>query len=184
MIILNLLPPEKKLKLIAELNVAQLKKVLMIIVLGAAVGIGVTGAGRWYLGLELQRLNDQVTAAQQLVQSNGQDLNSLVDKINGTVKSLQAMQSSHIRWSDIVSQTLATTSPNIQVSSLSFNAKDGTFKLDGVAKSRNDLLSMKDQLEALPFLEAIDSPISNLIKKQDIPFTLSGTVVLDVEAQP
>ena len=63
----------------------------------------------------------------------------------------------------------------VHVTSVSFTrglSKLGTVSISGTAKNRQGLASFRDALEAEKDFIRVDLPISNLIKDQDIPFTI------------
>lgn len=73
-------------------------------------------------------------------------------------------------------QTIETIAgPDIAVIDTEYTKGDVTdaLSVSGQATTRQALVSFRDQLEANPQFEAVDLPISNLIKDRDILFTIT-----------
>ena len=52
-------------------------------------------------------------------------------------------------------------------------------KMEGVAHDRQHLLTLQSQFEALDMLSELHLPLSNLLQKNDIQFTLTAQLILD-----
>ncbi len=52
----------------------------------------------------------------------------------------------------------------------------GTIVITGVAASRNDLLKLVAAYQAEPIFARVDSPVENLVKDKDAPFTITLTL--------
>lgn len=175
MIILNLLSPDKKKNLAAEVGFSQVKKALLILIISCITGISMTVAVRVLLTHELHTIESDISSATESLTTNGDDTAEIIiKKINDKGTQLTQIQSSYVSWSSLLYQLGQTPNNNIQLKSLQFNQDDGTFDVQGYAKTRDDLLVFKEALEQLPFLQNINSPISNLIKKEDITFQFTG----------
>ncbi len=175
MIILNLLPPEKKKDLATEVSFSQVRKGLVILLFSCVFCICLTVAVRVLLIQELQSIeNDIENLTESLATQGNETVEEIIKKINNKGLQLTKTQESYIEWSDTLYQLGQTPNSNIQIKSIQINRDDETFDIQGFAKNRDDLLDFKELLERLNFLENINSPISNLIKKEDITFQLTG----------
>ena len=76
-----------------------------------------------------------------------------------------------------VATLLATVSSRIpdgnRLTVLEVRIPKKTIFLKGYSNTRSDLLALRDALEDIPEIERIEMPISNLLSKTDIEFTLT-----------
>ncbi len=161
-----------------EVRFSRLKKSLLVIAICCLVAIIITIGTRFWLSDELKKLNNDIDEAKQSLTSASDDnRDEIINKINDKILYLSNIQSGYTKWSEILAQVGMTVSDNIQLKNMQFDSQAQVFKIEGYAMTRDDLLAFKNSLEELPFLSQIASPISNLIKKEDVSFTLSGVFI-------
>lgn len=76
-------------------------------------------------------------------------------------------------WSNTVDEIRSRVTTGIVVNNFSVSKPSEPIKLSGVAKTRSNLNDFKKSLEESPMFITLDIPLSNLGKKEDIPFTAS-----------
>lgn len=89
---------------------------------------------------------------------------------NLLVQTINNIHSEHIYWLNFFQQLSKILPNNNYVTDLS--TKDFTVFFVGKAKTRNDLLDLKNKLEAEPCFKKVNVPLSNLVVKEDIDFQI------------
>ncbi|MDD5566874.1 MAG: hypothetical protein PHH01_01640 [Patescibacteria group bacterium] len=176
MIILNLLPPDKKILLASEHNLLQIKRAAMIFLGCGLLVVGLALSCRILLSGELNKLDEEINQIKQSSENTGNTAGDLIKRIALKSNVIAEAQKNFIPWSSVLSLIGQSAGQNIQLKTCSFDAEKETFQIQGQAKTRNDLLNFKTSLEKLTFLENLNAPITNLIQKEDISFQFSGTL--------
>lgn len=100
-----------------------------------------------------------------------------VEKINNTIKTVADIQQDFVPWSNLIIDLSQLVPPDVNLRQVSIIQKNNTLKLSGYAATRSAFLEFKDNLTESPIFTTVDSPISNLLKQEDIQFTLD--IILD-----
>lgn len=95
-------------------------------------------------------------------------LNALIGETAPIVRTLPL-------WSPVIKEAAARVTTGITITSFSVG-EPGQITMVGVAKSRGVLNDFKRSLETSPLFANITLPISNLEKREDIPFSVSFTL--------
>ncbi len=95
-------------------------------------------------------------------------LNALISETAPIVRTLPI-------WSPVVKEAAARVTTGIIITNFSVG-EPGQVTMVGVAKSRGALNDFKRSLESSPLFTNITLPISNLEKREDIPFSVSFTL--------
>jgi hypothetical protein len=91
--------------------------------------------------------------------------------------SLLPVNSQNLNFSDVLDQILSKKETGIYLRDFSFSGggnKDGfgTVTLRGTAATRSLLVSFTEALRKEPLFLSVDSPVSNLLKEQNLDFSL------------
>lgn len=75
---------------------------------------------------------------------------------------------------ELLSKTLSHRNQAVRITDIRYAEGDKTLQIElaGFALSRQSLLQFLEEFKNDPTFSVIDSPISNLIKERDVPFTL------------
>ncbi|MBI4709363.1 MAG: PilN domain-containing protein, partial [Candidatus Portnoybacteria bacterium] len=73
------------------------------------------------------------------------------------------------RYSSMIEELASLASGGIKFKELSFNKNE--VSLEGLALTRAELLAFKEALEESPDFESVESPLSNLLKQNNIDFS-------------
>lgn len=179
MISLNLLSPEKKKKLKEKEIFYLLKNVAFLVAIFLFFNAGILLATKFYLEDKLRTITqdvDQATAV--LPNAQGAPINTTIQEINGKIDYLTTIQQDYIKWSAYLADLTALIPQNIKLSGIRLNKENNEIEITGRAVSRNDFLSLKSNLDGSKILNDIISPISNLIKKENVDFTITASLVL------
>jgi len=174
MIKLNLLPPKEKEKLELD-NLNQLIFFLAIRIAIFLLIFTLLLITTYYclsiLLKEQKRLieiNKNDIKIQQLVkiEENIKNVNQQLGKIHLKQKEL-------VVWTPILEELAKITHSGVYLSNFSYNLSINKINLSGWAESRDKLINFKNSLEESAFFVNLESPLSNLIKQNDINFSFT-----------
>jgi hypothetical protein len=174
MIILNLLPTEKKHSIAVEQSHRILRSLSAVFLSSLILGVATMFAANWYIGYEIKSTDAQIASTKQVLSSRGGDSNTQIETLNEQIKQLLLIQKKHIIWPMVLSQLTDASVTGITLKSVNFDATTSTFALTGIALTRQDLVNYKAKIDALQVLSNIDSPLSDIIQRENINFQLKG----------
>ncbi|MFA5961142.1 MAG: PilN domain-containing protein [Parcubacteria group bacterium] len=91
-------------------------------------------------------------------------------EINAKLTKISAISSGQLYWSNFFLMLNRATPHSIEIIGLS--TKDFSVHLMGKAKTRDDLLSFRDNLSKEECFENVNLPLSDLVSKEDIAFQI------------
>ena len=175
MIILNLLPPqEKKVILIDQIyrrtilfgSGALLSLIIFAILLALSL---IT------INIKVKNAENELKTTQAKLKIEGfENLQKKIKQINTQIGDINNIQANYIYYSLAIKKIIEIMPDLIQLQSLSL--KQGRFDLDGFAPNRDTVLLLKQALEKSPNFTNIESPITNLLKSNNISFRFSFDV--------
>lgn len=168
-ILINLMPPEKK-KLINHIYLVLYSRFLIEIILlyGLIVAISLVAANQILLS-NLSPIKARTTDIEPVYSQ----INKEIQKVNKDLKNIDEAQNSFFTWTPYLAETLKTLPTGIFLNGLDFNKENKNLIVQGVAKTRADLLILKDNLTKLPWVKKLDLPASTLTAKENINFIIN-----------
>ena len=180
MINLNLIPPEKKTKLKEEKVIFLLKTIAFTLVIFFGLFLGLLYGTRILLDQRLTKINNEISSLESTTANGNQStFSSLIKEINEKIVIIKNIQSNYIKWSAYLAEFSPLIPVNISLNEITINQETCKIQIRGIASFRDDFLILKSNLENSLILDSIESPISNLIKQENINFDLSATMVLE-----
>ena len=165
---LNLLSPEKRKYLRRLVYFQFIKNALISVVFVFCIsGITLLG-GQWVL----QEYANDISTGFTLTIGLHDNKNEQIREVNEVIKNIDALQKTHQLWSPLITD-FANSIPNeVSVNSVIFDKEK--IILSGLARTRDDLLKMQADLNALDFVERTDIPLSQLTEKENISFSITS----------
>ena len=169
MIELNLLPRAikkqitKKTQYVAMVNNALILTAIFLIVSGLML------ASQKYMAYEVNMVNKN---NEQMTQPSG------IEEINNLMSEASTVQKDFVKWSKILNNFLALLPAGNTIQSINLDRGQAIMTMSGRAKTRNDFLQLKANLENSQILSGIESPISNLLHRTDVDFTIQAKLNL------
>lgn len=99
-------------------------------------------------------------------------MNSLIRSANTKLTTLNSIEKEFTPWSENLISFAKLVPKNVSIASFTVDKESRSVTLNGVAVSREDLLSFTKSLTESGLFEEIESPISNLLSKTDLAFNL------------
>ncbi|MFA5021460.1 MAG: hypothetical protein WC508_00050 [Patescibacteria group bacterium] len=176
MISLNLIPPQKK----EELNLRQFYiviKNLTIIFLLFTIFIAVV---LMIAKITLQNNFNEVVANSTLTTKYGRILNTDIENFNKQLSLVNKIQGSYFSWTSFMNKFILIIPDNVSLYNLNIeSSEENQIIINGFAKTRDNLLKFKSNLESFSLLSDIDIPLDYLLKKENIDFQVEGKINLD-----
>lgn len=167
---LNLLSPTQKDYLKYERAYLQIRTVMWLLLTFTVIISALLLIAR----IMLQDNYATVLTTTTLVNDKNKSIDRDIADFNKNLHDVEAIQKDFIKWSTIIIDINKSIPPNIEVSYINFEQKSRLFNLNGKALKRDDYLTLKANLESLPYFEEISSPLTNLLLKENVQFEFTG----------
>ncbi len=166
---LNLLLPEKRKTLRFMVNMQYGLTILQFVVIALCL-IGITLlVSQSILDVHIGTISkNYISPTTQLTETD-----KTIRAINADIKTIQSIQSDALVVTPILHELFSIIPSSVQLKTFSFNPKERTLALSGVARDRESLLALQSSLESLSYIESIDIPIALLLQKEFIPFSFT-----------
>ncbi len=125
-----------------------------------------------YLGKNL----DDLVGSSYISANLTKEIKTKVTNINTKLRQISEIQKDYYEFSKPLLGLGQLIPNNIQITSLNLNKNNMQFFLKGISKTREDLLSLQNNLETSSLFGDIKFPLSNLLVKENINFEFSGTL--------
>jgi len=101
-----------------------------------------------------------------------------IAEINQILDQVHRKQKETISWTLILEEMSEITPKGIYLTNFSYDKNSNTIHLIGWAEERKDVLFMEKLLEESPLFEQVNSPLSNLLKQEEINFSFNFKPVI------
>ena len=166
MIRLNLLSPLNKKRTEEKLLYISIKNLLGTLLIFAVFSAIILLSAKVILANNFQTIIEQTTL---IVKEYG-GVNQKIKEINQKINTVGKTQEKFTAWSDILSKISNLIPENTTVTVLTLSRPDGRIILKGTAKTRDDLLGLKSNLENSELFSLVKIPFSNLLTRENIDF--------------
>ncbi|MEA3272520.1 MAG: PilN domain-containing protein [Patescibacteria group bacterium] len=172
MITLNLLSPQKKKGAEEKILYATIKNVLAVFLIFFVFIAVILLGSKLLLAHSFETVVEQTT----LITKEYGGVNQQIRQINDKLENISNTQKEFVAWSSHLAELNDLIPENIQISVIVLRLGEGNTVVKGYAKTRNDLLLLKSNLENSALFEQVKLPFSNLLKRNDIDFEFQLTL--------
>ena len=129
----------------------------------------------WSFVLTMQNnYNRQISSFSLLPASdNNSILREKADSFNSLIGQMTTLINKEPYWSKVLEETKNKIVSGIIVNNLSLPSAEGIFSITGTADNRESLNQLKKSFASSALFDNVDIPLTNLGKKNDIPFSMS-----------
>lgn len=169
MLHLNLLPAEIKQETETKRIYSLTKRIFGVLILLTVA------ASIIFVGAKIFVINDFKKFAredQPAKKTDNQDYAAKIKAINEELAAVTQIQKEFTPYSGLVADITGRVPSGISLSLLKIDGAEKTVRMSGRAKTRSDLLSLKENLIASPILLDVDLPVQNILEKENINFDL------------
>ncbi len=169
---LNLLPPSKKQKTEILIKFIFSKRLLELVIFISAITATIL-IWSWFVLLE-----GFIDIASNTTTLNAQYLNynQEIKQINKNIKDITDASSNHMVMGPKLSEIFSNLPADIKLTELHINRVNKTIILNGMAKTRDDLLNYQEELTKISWIDKPETPISKLFQKENITFEFSTKI--------
>jgi len=139
-----------------------------VLIIGVALSVA-----EYALEENFQVVTEQTT----FINKNVTGFNKDIDKANKKLEKIDKVQKEYIAWSPLLMEIANAVPSGVRVESLIIDKKESSLKIKGQANTRDNFLITKSNLEKIFFISKVESPITNLLAKENVSFDL--TITLD-----
>ena len=122
---------------------------------------------------EVEKTRSTMTGSENITLSN--DIKNFTTKLNY----IDGVQKKYTKWSDLLADFNKLVPTGITLSSLSFDKVTTQVLINGKAVLRDNLVDFENNLKGASFLKELESPISNILKREDIDFNFTAKLNLE-----
>ncbi len=176
---LNLLPKERKQQLRRHLLARSGFTVLLlftVVSLGISLALFVASS-ILATALRTQQQKTQQTVANTL-QQQGELPQEKIRQLNALISRVTAIQKTHTAVIPLVNMLTELIPDGITVATLDIDPQKLTVGMAGTAATRQTLLSLENNFSSSENLKNVTNPVSNLLQRENIPFTINATMIL------
>lgn len=167
---INLLPPSKKGLLEKLIKFIFFREMLEIVLLVAAF-LSVILLWSWFA---LQNQFNDLSQSAMLVNREYSHYNQDIRKLNILVKQFNSANKGYTPLSPKLLEIITKLPADIKLNSLFINRKANTMTISGIAKTREALLAYQASLKDYSWLEAVQTPTSQLFQKDNVNFEIKA----------
>lgn len=172
MIRLNIIPDIIKKQMKAIDLLVGVKDIFFLLLIGVAI----TATALSFTKFILQRHFNNTINNNFLHASLGAYSFREVNEFNNEIKTALLIQREYKEWTSLLIRIANLGNDEVSFSSLKL-ATNNVIKIEGTAKNRESLITLKESLEDSDLFEKFDIPLEVLLQKKEIPFSLDLTLV-------
>ncbi|MFH1597635.1 MAG: PilN domain-containing protein [Patescibacteria group bacterium] len=173
MINLNILPPHKKLALARERTLFITRKIIIYTIIVLFFSLTFLWGNNLLIEERVADIEQQIEASQQITKSGtSTTLDQKISQYNQRAIEVYKLFKATEKWSEVVSQFTKNVPDGIQFTYWSLQKAGRAVELSGYARTRDDLVLFKDNLQSNPIYTNIEIPISSFLKKTDLDFRI------------
>lgn len=174
MLLLNLLPPEKREKAKYRVFYMTAPRIFLWFFLGCVVLLISLKATQKIL----EKRFEDIIEKEKLIKQSSFDLSFKVQQFNKRLKKFKDIQNEFYPWSENIYKILADVPESgITISSVDINRTDKKVTISGVADIRDDFLKFKKMLESNGMIDDVNSPFGNILSSGPVNFSISAVLV-------
>jgi len=163
MIIINLLSPGQKKDLKIKRIYTAIKELVMLVLLFTLIIAILLLISKYVLDNQLAKLIEK----------------NALSSLNFKIEIVSRLQKDFKKWSDFLMAFSNITPPNISYNLIKIQYENASIELRGVAKNRDDLIKLKDNLNNFNLLLNVNLPLKNLLAKENNEFIITANLALD-----
>jgi len=177
---LNLVPPSEILNNLAEYRRRRLVTAGIFCLVVILAAILVTASLFLIVKARQAPLKQQLASANSYLQdSEWRAVTIVIDLVKKQLRRLDGLTDIEQGFTPALGVISEKRNGDIRLEAISYERREGelaTLRISGVAASRQALLRFVDALRTDSFFAAVESPVTNLIKVQNVDFTLTLTL--------
>ena len=111
------------------------------------------------------------------IQQN-RDVINKINMINSKIDTIDKIQKDFKSWSSFLVDFTNLTPDNISYDLIKISYNEASIEIHGVARNRDDLIKLKDNLTNSNIFENVNLPLQSLLAKENNNFTITAKIIL------
>lgn len=174
MLSLNLMSPKQREAIRTRVLFSFIERVVTSII-GALL---IFGAALFLISSHMTNRLAELTD-RQILSSGYVTTNRDIKVFNGKLRRIETIQGEVVPITLLLTDIVERTPDGIDISLLELNVSLETLKINGQSALRDDVLDFEAALLDSPYIAELEAPISNLLRKTDVPFQFLATPNLE-----
>ncbi len=171
MIKLNLLPTSKKEELKFQFIRAKLLSLFLIVFLGILTLIFFLIGAEVFLSYHLSDIKEQIKNREAAADTSPlQEIKEGVNNLNKKIVALDKIQKEQVRWSEVLVSLSREIPLDLRLKELALKRESKSVFIKGEARSRDAVLTLENNLKQSEIFGQVESPLSNIITKENVIF--------------
>ena len=166
MLTLNLISQELRQEIKSRHIYSLLKKINYILVIVSIIIAIILLTAKIILSNNFNNVVAQTT----LVANNSKGYTDKVRGINYKINSAAQIQNDNIEWTYLIEHIAQNIPENTSITLVKIDKNKGIINISGLADTRDSYLKIKDNFIHSKIFDNVESPIKNLLLKEDIRF--------------
>ena len=167
---INLITEEKKNRLIRTAQLKFIQNILQVLLLSVSLVAIILLVSENLL----QKYFTNIAENSVNVSSRYTSQSNEISTINKLTKRVTDVQAQYHEITPIIMAMASSTPEGINLNSLNISYAKKTISFSGMADTRQIFLNFQEMLENNPLLSNVESPVSDLTKKENIAFNISA----------
>lgn len=174
MIIINLLSPSHKKDLKTKRIYMAIKELVMLVLLFTAIIAILLLSSKYILDNRLAKLIERNAYT---IEEN-RTIISKINRLNSKINIAHNIQNGFKEWSVFMTDITNTTPSGVSYDLMRIRYEDASIELTGVAKTRDILTTLRDNLKNLDTIDNVNLPLQSLLPKENNKFTITADAIL------
>jgi len=175
MIALNLISPQQKQELQLRQFYIVIKNLTILFLLLTIIIAIILMASK----IILQNNFNEIIASTTLTTRYNNIINKEIESFNKQLETATKIQKNYIAWTNFIIEFIPLVPENVSLYSLNLTRENGQAIISGFARTRDDLLKFKDNLESFNSLSEVNIPLESLFIKENIDFRIEAKINLE-----
>jgi Tfp pilus assembly protein PilN len=168
-LLLNLLPPAKKAELHSAFLYSFLQTMLIFVLAGVCLASFSLLSVRFIMAKDLSDVSRRSAPETQEFQA----VSETIKAINSHMTRLDQVNGEFNDWTRLLLAVERATPPGVAITRYDVTPT-GAITLSGLGETRDDVLSLRRNLEADPLFKDVKSPLSNILQRKDVRFEFTA----------
>ena len=170
MIKLNLISPKQQSYLRLRDIYHSIENCLTLIIITAILIV----AALIPISRSLTALNKEIIDDKEQTMAKNKILTYEINNLNEKIETLNSVQTDYYNWPQLLANFSNLVPEDVTLVQFNAQLKSHQFSIQGYAKDRDSFLTFKNSLDQSGFFYNLESPLSDILKKQDITFEIKG----------
>ena len=166
---INLLAPEAVKARMRRLYHREFNRLYWVLLVVAMIVLASYGSVYWVMQLSLTAVQVDI----EPVAKEDVDAEKRIQEVNTVIRSINERVSTRGAWMPLVLDVISVMPAELSIASLSVKDSPVSLTVTGRSTSRPSIIAFEHALDALPWIDHVESPLQNFAGSSDASFTFT-----------